>query len=97
MNYFLILISSIFMVVYLLNKRLPGLVLKKVLSLSGCTIQIYFIHTYLFTKTITRQPVMNYAISMLIIIAVALCLSRITDKIRSMFTTKIQPIGLVRG
>lgn len=84
LNYFLIIIASISLIGYLLNSRLPKVVLNKFLAISDCIIQIYFIHTYLFIKSSTNQPVVNYAISILTIISVAFILSKISKRLRSL-------------
>ena len=89
LNYFFINISSISLVLYLLNKRLPNLLLEKFLILSGCAIEIYFIHTYLFIE-FTRYHLVNYLLSMLIIITVAYILSMITQKLRTEFAPKLK-------
>lgn len=82
LNYLLINISSIAIVVYLLNKKLPSLFLEKTLVLSGCLIEMYFIHTYMFI-TPTSFYIFNYLLSLLIIVATALMLSRLTAKIKN--------------
>jgi Acyltransferase family len=78
LNYTLVLLASISIAGYLLNARLPAFLLSKSLILSGCIIQIYFIHPYLFFRSITQMQVINYIFSMVIIIAAALILNRIT-------------------
>ncbi len=83
LNYHLILIASISIIGYLLNRRLPDFVLSKLLPLSGCIIQIYFIHTYLFLKNITNVPLVDYAITMLVIVIAAYFLSKISARLSS--------------
>ncbi len=85
-NYVLILIGSIAIVEYLLNKKLPGLYLDKIIVLSGSIMQIYFIHTYLFVKPMANWPMVNYIISMTIIIAVAFALSKISERLKELGT-----------
>lgn len=91
LNYTLVLIASISIIGFLLNARLPTFILNKTLVLSGCMIHIYFIHSYLYVKSITSQPVINYAISMLIIIVVALILNKITTMLRTVITKLQSP------
>lgn len=88
LNYGLILITSLSMIGYLLNKRLPNFGFQHTALLSGCVIQIYFIHTYLFVKLPAVSPVINYVISMLIIITVALGLSKLTEKLNPLSAWK---------
>jgi hypothetical protein len=91
LNYTLVLIASISIVGFLLNARLPTFILSKTLLLSGCVLQIYFIHSYLYLRSLTRQPVIDYAISMAIIIVVALLLNKITAILRTGITKAQSP------
>ncbi|MDL1969327.1 MAG: hypothetical protein LWW97_12535 [Deltaproteobacteria bacterium] len=89
LNDILIIVACISIIGYLLNKRLPNFIINKLLLLSGCVIQIYFIHTYLFVKLITKQPIINYLISMFVIITIAFLLSKISDKLSSLNVRKV--------
>ena len=82
LNYFLVHVSSIAIVGYLLHKKLPTLIIEKILLLTGCVIEIYFIHTYLFIDP-TRNHIFDYIVSMLIIVTIAYLLSKVTAKLRS--------------
>lgn len=79
LNYFFILFSSISIVAFLLNSKLPNFIINKLLLLSGCVMQIYFIHTYLFVHEITKYTVINFMISIIIIIFCAMLLNKVTS------------------
>ena len=96
-NYVFILIASVSIIGFLLNKRLPKLALNKVLLLSGCVIQIYFIHPYIFIKTLFRQPAINYVISLFVVITIAFFLSKISDKLSSVSLKRMQSDGSAKG
>jgi len=83
LNYFFILIASFGIVVFLLGGRLPKRFFGKFLLLSGCIIQIYFIHTYLFLHGVTGRPVLDFAVSMALIVGCALLLEKVTSCLRA--------------
>jgi hypothetical protein len=91
LNYYLILIAAISIVGFLLNGRLPRIVLNKLLALSGCIIQIYFIHTYLFLRHVTNIPLVDYTITMFVILIVAYFLSQAAAKLNSVQIQRILP------
>ena len=96
LNYTLVLIASIAIVGFLLNASLPTFILGKSLMLSGCLIQIYFIHPYLYLRSITQIHLINYFLSMVLIIGAALILNKITIILLT-FITKIQTSGPQSG
>ena len=59
-NYLFILISSIAISISLTKIKVPYIILNKLLLLSGCVIHIYFIHDYLFVRSFTRFPLIDY-------------------------------------
>ena len=92
LNYTLVLIAALTIIGFLLNARLPVFILGKLLILSGCLVQIYFIHPYLYVSSIAGHPVINYVISLFIIILVALILSKMTTLLRTFITEIKSPI-----
>ncbi len=82
LNYFFILTASYGIVAFLLGGWLPRRFLGKFLLLSGCIIQIYFIHTYLFLRGVTGQPALDFAASMVLIVGCALLLEKVTSCFR---------------
>jgi hypothetical protein len=82
LNFILILIGSLAIVEYLLNKKLPIAFPRPIALLSECVIQIYFIHAYLLVRTITNHPLVNFSLSMSIIIPVAVLLNVISKTIK---------------
>ncbi len=78
-NYPLILLCSVGLVGFLLNQRLPNLVLKNFLLLSGSVLQIYFIHTYLFFEIVAENSPANFIISLCIIISASIVLSNVSN------------------
>jgi len=77
LNYFLILLGCISTVIYLINTELPKPIFEKTVILSGAVIYIYFIHTYLFLKSITIYKTVNFISSLAIIILTGYALCKI--------------------
>lgn len=77
-NYFFIALCSISACLFLINHKLPEFTLNKITILSGCIMEIYFIHIYLFVHPSEIQAV-DYLISMLVIIISALFFSKMTQ------------------
>jgi surface polysaccharide O-acyltransferase-like enzyme len=77
LNYFFILGISVAVVFFLLEYKLPTWALGKMTILSGCVLEIYFIHTYLFVKSEVLPLPLNYVASVLITVTVAFALSHI--------------------
>lgn len=83
LNYMLVLLASISIVGFLLNVKLPTFLLSKTLVLSGCVVEIYFIHSYLYIRSITSYQAINYLVSISLIIVVALILNKIAINLRA--------------
>ena len=87
-NYIFILISSVTISILLTKIKLPYFIISKLLLISNCVIHIYFIHTYLFIRSFTQFPLINYTISLFIIITVALILAKITEILTTLSARK---------
>lgn len=75
-NYMFIIIISIATVILLMGYRLPSLVFSNFTLLSGCILEIYFIHVYLFIKLPQFPWVINISLTTLVTIITALTLSK---------------------
>lgn len=81
-NYFLILAASVAVCAVLLAKRLPDRLSPFATLLSGCVMEIYLIHSYLFVHF--RIPViLDYLVSIALIVLVAKALAALRDGLRS--------------
>lgn len=82
LNYFLILLSAVGVIGILLQGRLPPMAFRGVLFFSGCLMEIYFIHTYLFIRT-SQHDLIDYGYSFLLILLVAWSLARLSDFLKN--------------
>ncbi|MBW8028492.1 MAG: acyltransferase family protein [Ferrovum sp.] len=81
LNYYLILVSAVALCNIFLVQRLPDILSLVSSTLSGCILEIYLIHTYLFIK-IKQYEFIGYAVSMLLTIIVAKSLGKIRDRLK---------------
>jgi ABC-type multidrug transport system permease subunit len=82
-NYFLILLTSIGCVVFLLIYALPN-ILNRLLIFSGCILEIYFISPYLTLRISGVRILLNYFISLVLTVSVALLLSYLATKLQKL-------------
>ena len=90
-NYWLVLLMSVATVYYLMQGRLRGRVLGSALVLSGCVMELYFIHTYVFVQSDRLHPTAGAAISMLIAVAAAFVLGRLGHWLQSVARLHARP------
>lgn len=86
-NYYLIFISAVAVCDILLVYRLPAFLSPISSALSGCVLEIYLIHTYLFIHS-ARSPFTGFAASALLIILVAKFLSAIRERLKAFIESK---------
>lgn len=87
-NYYLIFIAAVAVCNILLVYRLPDMLSPISLMLSGCIMEIYLIHTYLFIDSVS-SPFIGFAASALLIILVAKFLSAIRERLKSAIERKL--------
>ncbi len=81
-NYALLLLAGIAVAYFLTVGRLGGSLLGKVLVLSGCVMELYFVHTYVFVHPVGWHWVPGYALSMAATIAIAFVLAKVGDRLK---------------
>lgn len=84
-NYIFILGCAINVVLLLLTIKIPRFIYVIMLPLSGCVLEIYFIHTYLFIRKEDLSMLTNYFLSLFTIILVSLFLSFLARKLNFLF------------
>lgn len=82
LNYYLIILSAVAACDILLVRRLPGFLAPLSIVLSGCVMEIYLIHEYLFIRP-QHSALFGYALSMLLIVLAAKFLSIVRDRLKS--------------
>jgi len=85
-NFFFILGASLATSYFLINGDMRSLPLRYLLGLSGCIIDIYFIHSYLFLHTSGYSPIFSFVFSTCVIIITSLILHSISVKLRCAFS-----------
>ena len=80
-NYFLILIFSLTVVMFLLGYKIPR-VLNILLIFSGCILEIYLISPYLTMKFNSLPTYVNYFFSLFLTLFTALVLNYLANKLR---------------
>ena len=96
-NIFGIMVCSIATVYALLCCRLPEKLLKKLLVLSGCVMEIYFIHTYVFIKTSHLNRAGGYVLSIGLTILIALLLNKMSERLRISLHYSLRKVKLKTG
>lgn len=78
LNYYFILISSVMACNILLVRRLPDALGPIFMPLSGCVLEIYLIHFYLFVRLPGSQAA-GFALSLALILVAAMALGRVNS------------------
>jgi hypothetical protein len=94
LNFWLIAGICIALVLWLKEASLPRRLLLPLEALSGCVLEIYFLHSYLVVKP-TGFTVPDAAISLACILLISLVLHRIAETIRRFATGRI--VGAMDG
>ena len=76
LNYFLMTLSCFAIAIYLIKGRTPSF-LRVILPLSKSIIYIYFLHTYLFLHDLTGIAMVDFFISMILIVVVSFFLANL--------------------
>lgn len=87
-NYFALLILSGSLCLYFTSVAFPSYLIRLYSWLNNCIFEIYLIHPYLFLKSDNYPVVVNFCISMMLIVVVAYLLSYLRTRLTAYLITQ---------
>ena len=96
LNFVLIVVASVGTVFWLKDARLPRRLFGPVATVFGSTLEIYFVHSYLFLR-LTGRPILDYVVSLICVVVVAWPLNRAASAISDLATRRRPVENLCAG